>query len=344
MARAYFNNTRDPDDLDRAFMAIEIARRLAPGDPRPLYSLVALALDSEQLEVAEVAIDDLEHTRPGDPRIQALRAILLEKRNQPGEALELLESAVRQRPSVSNLFDLANMETRQSRFDAARAHLEELLERFPGSFTARKLLANIELQNGSAERAAELYRELIEISPDADLLTNLSVTFLLLGRYEDAAGTVERLRESQPNSAVVTLNLADAKLLAGHEEEARSLYRQVIDLVDRDPAGEDPVQFLTMKAQAHAHLGEARTAAGLIQRALQMAPDNPQVAYEAAVTYAVMGETVTASINAERALELGFDPEWFRFSWFDDLRELPELRELLAQGSEAPASERTTAR
>jgi len=339
IARTYFNTTRERSDLERALTAIGTAREIAPEDPRPLYSQVVVALDSDRLEVAEAAIDDLERVRPGDPRILALRAILLEKRNQPGEALELLEAAVRQRPSVSNLFDLANMESRHGRFDAARSHLEELLERFPGSFNARKLLANIELQNGSAERAAGLYRELLEISPDADLLTNLSVAFLLLGQYEDAAATFERLRERQPNSAIVTLNLADAKLLAGQQEEARELYRQVIELVDRDPAGEDPVQFLTMKAQAYAHLGESHAAARLIQEALQTASESTQVAYEAAVTYAVMGETFTASTNAERALERGFDPKWFRFPWFDDLRELPELRELLAQGSGAPDSE-----
>lgn len=329
MARAQFSTSRSSEDLERAFAAIEQARSLAPEDPLPLYELATLALESRRLATADEAIHKLEQSQPGDPRLSALRAFLLENRGRPEEALDLLESAVRQRPSVQNLFDLANMEVRHGRTESARRHLRELLARFPNKFSARKVLAQIELQSGSAEAAARLYEDLVELSPEPDLLANLGVVYLLLEEYEKASTAFRRVREQQPNNPYATLNLADALLLQGKEEEAMALYRQVIDLIDKDPAGSGGWQFFTIKAQAYAHLGEDRKAASLAQKALQMAPGNSQVSYEAAVVYAVIGDRASAMVNVERALDQGYEPRWFRFAWFDDLRALPDFGLLL---------------
>jgi len=339
LARNRFLTSRSSRDLERAFAAIEQARALAPADPRPLYDLATVALDSESLDLAEEALEELERVRPGDPRLLALRALVLERRSQPGEALELLRSAVRQRPSVQNLFDLANMENRHGRSQEARDHLRQLLARFPDNFSARKLLAQIELQSGSAEEAARLYEELVQRTPESDLLANLGVAYLLLERYEEAAESFRRVGDQQPGNPFATLNLADALLLVGEEAEARATYRKVIELIDRDPAGGEHWQFLTMKAQAFAHLGEARRAASLAQQALQRAPENSQVAYEAAVAYAVIGDTASALVNVERALEQGFDPRWFRFAWFDELRRLPDFQALLDAHTSGEPSE-----
>lgn len=90
-----------------------------------------------------------------------------------------------------------------------------------------------------------------------------------------------------------------------------------------------------MRAQALAHLGRHREAVSAIQRALQAAPSHPQVAFEAALVYAVIGERSSALANAERALELGLDRRWFTLPWFAELREQTAFAELLA-GSRPP--------
>jgi len=50
------------------------------------------------------------------------------------------------------------------------------------------------------------------------------------------------------------------------------------------------------------------------------APDNPQVAGEAALVYAVIGDTASGVASAERALKSGYDRRWFSLPWFDRLR------------------------
>jgi serine/threonine-protein kinase len=202
---------------------------------------------------------------------------------------------------------------------AARATLESLLRSFSGDRDAQSLLAQLELMSGSAARAVELYSGLVRRSPRLVDLSNLGFAYLLLGRYGEAAASFRRAVALAPGSAAVVLNLADAELLQGRRREAEALYARVLELAARDPAA-GFWNTLSIEAQAFAHLGRSRDAVAAIQKALRAAPDNPQAAYEAALVYAMVGETASAQVLAERALAGGVERRWFDFPWFAPLR------------------------
>ena len=324
----FIEESRDERDLQRAFDAIGEARRLAPEDPEPLFVLVDTALVAGRLEVADDALRTLDTLDAGEAEVNARRAALLERRGRPEEALTLMRSVVAERPSELFLSRLATIELHQGKVAAARKHLDELLKRAPDSFYGRYLLGQLELVNGSPARAAELYEELLRRSPGSPVRSNLGVAYMLQGRYDLAADSFRTVLEGDPRSPYTTLNLADAELLAGHTERADALYRQVLELTASDPA-QSEWQILSVRAQALAHLGRETDAVVSIQRALQMAPENAQTAFEAAVVYALVGERRSALVNARRALQLGFEPFWFQFPWFDGIRGAPELRSLL---------------
>jgi serine/threonine-protein kinase len=103
----------------------------------------------------------------------------------------------------------------------------------------------------------------------------------------------------------------------------------VIELAEQDPAP-GFWQTLSVKAQALAHLGRASEAATAVQRATADAPDNPQLAYEAALVYALIGDRSSAQASAERAISGGFDRRWFVLPFFDSMRGRTAWRELLA--------------
>jgi protein O-GlcNAc transferase len=234
-----------------------------------------------------------------------------------------MRAAARRRPGQANLLGLANLESRLGHMDAARRTLAALLARFPNDRNARSFLAQLELSSGSAETAARLYAELVRAEPTFTELTNLGVAQLLLGRYEPAAASFRQALGLLPQSPAAVLNLADAEWLRGQRTEATVLYEKVIDLAAHDPA---PTywQTQTIRAQALAHLGRRDEAVAAVQQALRAAPDNPQVAYESALVYALVGETVSARVNAGRAQAAGYDRRWFSFPWFDGLgREAP---------------------
>lgn len=330
LAGRRFFDSREPADLERAFGLLSDAEALAPSDPRPLSVRFRVALRADRLDAAEAAIGNLETLAPGDPQLSALRALVRERRGDGPGALAAMREAARRRPSFRNLLDLGNLEWRQGDITAARATLGGLLERFPANFQAQTLWANMELFGGSPERAAELYGELVARSPGLAELSNLGLAQFLLGRYAEAAESFRHALELAPSNAVSVLNLADAELLRGNRAEADDLYRRVLAEVAKDPAAGSFWQLLSVRAQALAHLERRHEAVQAMQTALRQSPGNVQLAYEAALVFALVGDRSTALVEAERAAKGGIDARWFGFPWFDSLHEDPAFAALLA--------------
>lgn len=318
--------SRDPRDLDRAFELLGEARRLEPENPHVLLKLATVAVETGHLEEAASTLDTLERLEPGDAQILALRALVDERRGDVEKALASMRTAVKRWPSRNALFNLAHMEYRQGQIDATRATLERLLRPFPEHFQARSFLAQLELMEGSPARAEELYLELVERSPGIAELSNLSLARLLQGDYNKAVGSALRAYELAPENPGIALNLADARLLNGEDTRARELYERIVELVGEAAATD--WQQATVKAQALAHLGRSREAVAAIQRALELTPGNPQVAYEAALVYAVVGERASALVHAEKARE-AFGARWLTLPWFESLGDDRQFRALL---------------
>lgn len=195
------------------------------------------------------------------------------------------------------------------------------MERSPGNVEGLRTLAQIELLD-DPERAAALLEQLVAQKPDAGSLSNLGLAYLLLRRYGDAETNFRRTLALRPGDPAAALNLADCLVLLGRESEARNLYRGLLASAAPEPTL-DQWPLFSIRAQAWAHLGEAEKAIETLQRALRLTPDNAQLAFEAAVVYAVIGDRSSALFHARRAAAAGLDPHWFAFSWFDPLRSDP---------------------
>ncbi len=335
-----FFQTRDPQSLARALALLDEARRLAPGDPQQLDARFDVALLAGRLDEAEETLRELEQRLPGDVDTLERRALLSEQRGNRQQSLRLLGVAAERHPSAAVLLALAKLEMRLGETAAARGTLEDLLRRLPGHLAGETLLAQLELETGSPARAAELYAGLARRHPGFAVFSNLGLSQLLLGRYAEATASLERAYALAPQAYSAALNLGDVEALLGRRAAAESLYRRGLALASRDPAPGD-WQVLAARAQAAAHLGRRAEAAALIQQAVVAAPDNPELAYDAALVYAVVGDTASALASAGRALGHGYDRRWFALPWFDSLRRDPAFRSLLAEPAAAaspPAS------
>lgn len=326
-----FELTRDKEHLDRALALLAEARALAPGDPEVRYTQVFAQIRGGRVDEAEAALAAFERQAPGDVRVLDLRADLLERQGQPAKALALALEAAGRQPSWVRLYKHARLAWRQGEIAAARESLERLLERSPGNGFGRTLLATIELTNGDPARAAALYQEIAAAQPaDSGALANLGLARMLLGDYDGSAEALERAVAAEPRSYFLLLNLAQARWLQGRKAEAQAMFRRVLTLSEKDPATEE-WQRLTVRAQAFAHLGERLRAVAEAQEALRLAPQSGQVAFEASLVSALVGDHTAALVSARRARELGFEaPGWFRLPWFEPLLADPAFREIVS--------------
>lgn len=325
-----FRSTREPRYLERGREAARAAQALAPGDPRPLVAEFKIALAGNQPREAARLLSELAPLLQGDSTLQALSSQLSESEGNLEDAIADLEVVVRRNPSWSNLFRLADLELKAGRVADARRHLEELLARNPRNIWGLDKLGNLELLVGDAARAERLYLDMIRLQPQRPYYTNLGLARSLLGRNAEAVAAYRKALELAPGHVTAMINLADAELALGHEEEARSLYHELLARLEANEAGAglSPLDRM-IEAQCLAHLGRPREAVEVAQRTLRKSFDDPQIVYTASLVYALVGDRASALVNAQIALEKGVQPRWFTIPAFGPLRDDPELQALL---------------
>lgn len=312
-----FQEGRAPADLERAERALARALELAPENPQVLMLAARAARQAGDLDAAAAQLDRLRRLEPGNVEVLLQQALLAERMGKIESALALAGQAAEQRPSTSLLLNVSDVFARLGKTAEARRHIDRALERSPRSFGALSRLAQLELTGANFERAAALYAQLVERSPEAAEQTNLGTALMMLGRFEEAAGQFRKVAEDSPSSPHAALSLADTLELAGRSDEAAAHYRRVIELVAAD---QQPEKLESVKAQALAHLGQREEAVAAIQQALRLDPDNAWLAYEAALVFSLVGDHSSASWNARRARQLGIEAPWFALPFFDPVR------------------------
>jgi tetratricopeptide (TPR) repeat protein len=323
LCRQLYTTTGDTGALEQGLAVARQANERWPRDPRPLFSLVDLQLAAGRTGPAAELLRRLAAELPGSSAVLLRQALLRERLGDSAGARDAMALAAEIHPSWQTLLLLANFEYRLGHPAEARRRAGELLARHPGSLDGAKLLAQIEIMEGHPGAALALLAPRARGTRDEEVLTHLGTAYLLLGRPAEAEAALRRALAARPDHPPALLNLADSLELRGRTGEARLLYRRLV-AVSGDP-GEGTASWPRWSnlAQALARLGESGRAIAAIQRALRLAPDSHQLAYEASLVYTLLGDRSSALFHAERALAGGVPPVWFRFPWFDPLRQDP---------------------
>ncbi len=183
---------------------------------------------------------------------------------------------------------------------AARAY-EDAIQKNPQLFDARYHLARVCLQTGAYERAAETSRRGAEVQADDFQCPILaSMPLLRLGRDAEAR----------------------ANLTEGVRRAARVL--------EVDPVN---TRALSLGARALADLGEADRALEWCRRAVEVAPDDVSLGYNAACVHAKLGQRQEALARLERNFARGIGKrDWVeRDADWDTYRDDPRFRALLEE-------------
>ena len=256
---------------------------------------------------------------------------------QPARASEYLSKAFQLRDHATEREKLALTATYYlnvtGELGKAAQAFEEQIESYPKQFASRMNLGVVYAELGQHEKSAELTREELLInSENVAPYDNLANSYLALQRFDDARQTIreaqaKKLDDYITRNAIYALAFlsgdsaamaeeqrwfagkpeenyglalaSDTEAYAGHMAKAREVAKQAADSAIRADSKENGAIWLENNALHEAAYGNFAEAIHGAQDGVKLAPASQGVESEAALTFAMAGETTRAESLAK---------------------------------------------
>ena len=329
--------TGDPSLYGVAERAFDAARRLLPGDPRPLVGIGGLQLGRHEFEAA---LDSGEAALELDASDSSASAVIVDALIELGryeEAFPAVEDLVRTSVDLTTLARLSYARELQGDLDGALAAMREAADSpsvaAENTAFALSLVGQLERLNGDAAAARAAYEAALDLAPDyAPALAGLGRLAVGDGDLDGAIGYFERAAGILPLAEYV-IALGETLEAAGDTVGARRQYelaRAQLTLFEASGVIVD-VEFALFEAD-HGDAGPAlrlaeaaygatptvRAADALAwalhrsgrddeawersQEALRLGSRDPLLQFHAGVIAAALGDGVAARDHLEAAL------------------------------------------
>jgi len=216
----------------------------------------------------------------------------------------------------------------------AEQTFEEWIESYPRDYRGQLNLANVYTSQGRYQKAADAYRESLRLAPDNfGPYANLANAQIALQQFDesrqsiqqalsqkmdnfifhdtlyalafvrgDAAGLAEQEKwfSGQPEAENFGLALAaDSAAYAGRVAKARELTKRAVESAIRADAKETGAVWMEIAAQREAAFGNRAAASAQAVEGLKLYPESQGVKAEAALAFALAGDTATAESMAQ---------------------------------------------
>jgi len=217
--------------------------------------------------------------------------------------------------------------------DKAAQTYEEMIQNYPRDYRAHLDLGNQYASQGQYERAMESYRQSLRLAPDnGGPYVDLANSLLSLQRFDETRQIIHEAQARKLDDAIFHnalyalaflgsdsaamaeqlqwfagkpeenfgLGLAsDTEAYAGHAAKARELTKRAVESAIRADSKESGAIYLAIAAQQQAAYGNATEARQSAAEALKLAPASPGAEAEAALAFAMAGDTARAESLAQ---------------------------------------------
>jgi DNA-binding winged helix-turn-helix (wHTH) protein/tetratricopeptide (TPR) repeat protein len=218
--------------------------------------------------------------------------------------------------------------------DKAAQTYQEAIESYPRRAGAYGNLGNVYGAQGQYEKAVEVERQALHLAPhQGALYENLANFTLALQRFDEARQSIHEVQArklddlllrnvlyglaflgsdsaamaeqqqwfaGKPDYENFGLGLAsDTEAYAGHLGKARELTKRAVDSAIRADSKENGAIWQAIAAQREAAYGNSAEARQLAAEALKLAPTSQGVEVEAAIAFAMAGDTARAESLAQ---------------------------------------------
>jgi len=221
---------------------------------------------------------------------------------------------------------------RQSRYPDAVNMFQRVIDLTPENFRGYSNLGGVLLTRGENSKAIRILERSIQIRPTLEAYSNLGGAYFALRQFSDAAHAYEQGLKLDDRDSLIWGNMGDALYWTpGRRHEAESAYRKAIFIASSKlQVNPRDATLLAFVATYHAMLEDKMVATSDVQRALDLAPNDADVMFRAALVYNHFEDTERTLSFLEKAIATGYPASAIRDTPdFDHLRDNPRIQAML---------------
>jgi tetratricopeptide (TPR) repeat protein len=310
--------------------ALALSTRLAEG-----YTCLGnVSLGTGTYEKAVEQFQRALELNPGSDYALVQLADAYQKLGNPQAAEAAYRKAISLRPNYWGVYSgLGAFYAGQARYSEAAEMFGKVTQLASDNYRGYSNLGGIYLLQGRYEDAISQLKRSIDLRPTASAYSNLGTAYFALRRFAEAAETFQQGARLDDRNWINWGNLGDALYwIPGRRLEAAKPYHTAISLA-RGKLEVNPrdAETWAMVAAYYAMLDDKAHALESLQRALESAPGDPDVAFRAAIIYNHFGDTDHSLAWLKKAVDAGFSRSSIRdLPDFDSLQRNPTFRALVA--------------
>lgn len=282
------------------------------------------------------AIAEFEHAIGAEPtNDDAYRELAeaYEFLGQPAQAEATYRRAIELRPHYWAGYNwLGVFYYHRAQYREAAKMFEQVTALAPDNVRGLYNLGTSYIGLGRYDDAMQVLGRSIAIRPDGTAYSDLGNAYFYLRRYAEASQAYEQAIQFDQADALLWWNLGDGYYWTpGKRAQAVNAYQRAISLAQEKLAvNPKDVGAVGILAIGHAMRGEKTPALKALRRGLQLAPQDPEMLFKAALVYNHFGDFTEALTWLEKAVSEGFSRTTVRDTPdFDPLRTDPHFQELL---------------
>jgi eukaryotic-like serine/threonine-protein kinase len=257
-----------------------------------------------------------------------------QKIGKPAAAEAAYRQAISLRPNYWGLYSgLGVFYGGEARYTEAGDMFKKVTELAPDNYRGYSNLGGIYVYQGRYSDAIDVLKRSIELRPNRDAYANLGAAYFWLHQFANAVKVCQQALELDNRDPLSWGNLADALYWSpGRRAEALTAYQKAVSLarakLEVNPRDAVATAYV---AEYSAMLDHKEPAIANAQRALALAPEDPEVMFRVALVYNHFGDKRDALSWLQKSAKAGFSPANIRDTPdFNGLRDSPEFRALVA--------------
>ena len=199
--------------------------------------------------------------------------------------------------------------TTKGQYADALKQFQQVVAIAPDNFNAYTNVAGIQTYSGDFAGAVATLEKSLTIRKTSEAYSDLASAYFMLRNFDAAIAANQQAIDLDGGSYTIWGNLGDAYYYGGHREEAAQAYEKASELATKNlNVNPHDAETLVSMAGYQAMLKQREPALLYAGRALESAPNDPEIQFSVAQIYNQLGEKKEALRWLKKSLNAGFSP------------------------------------